>query len=55
MIWKIPAIVLVLWLVQSYFHLPVAITVLLGITAVMAVIVQMHLSAQRLADDTREL
>ena len=55
MIWKIASIGLVLWFIQSYFHLPVAMTVLLGIAGVMAVVAQFMMTSHRLAESSRKI
>ncbi len=49
MIWKIASIGLILWFIQSYFQLPVAMTVLLGIAGVMAAVAHFIMTSHRLA------
>lgn len=55
MIWKIASIGLVLWFLESIFHLPIAMTVLLGIAAVMAMVAQFFMNSHRLAEPVRKL
>lgn len=54
MIWKVASIGLVLWFIQSYFHLPAAMTVLLGIAGLMAMVVQFFMNSHRLAEPARK-
>lgn len=55
MIWKIVSIGLVLWFVQSAFHLTVAMTVLISIVAVTAFVATLLRSSHGLAAVSRKL
>jgi phosphate starvation-inducible membrane PsiE len=55
MIWKIASIGLILWFIQSYFHFPVAMAVLLGIAGVMAVVAQFIMTSHRLVEPSRKI
>ena len=55
MIWRIVSFGLVLWIVQYEFHLPAAMTVLLGI-AVLTVLVGIQIrTSHRLTDASRKI
>ena len=55
MIWKIPAFGLVLWLVQYTFHLNVAMTILVGIVTMTALVAMQIRSSHQAVEVKRSL
>jgi hypothetical protein len=55
MIWKIPAFGLVLWLVQYFFHLNVAMTVLVGLVTMTALIAMQLRASHKTLEVKRSL
>ena len=55
MIWKLAAVGLILWFIQSAFHLTVAMTVLLSIGAVMVFVAFLLKTSHGLAAVSRKM